>query len=403
MEQEEPQIEENQEMNKVQEDEPQIDFLEVSVISEIIQIVEQIDSKCKGQIGEEIVNERIKQLAYSKILCNVYGKDITYLIKAYTNLGIAYLDIEYYEQAQEHLLNAFKLNENLSNDDNLSMKEYQIKILINLSKCYLESGKYDTAQQISERSLIMNKTLFGEDHVSNADIYYVLAKIHTELEHYELAIENLGNMFKIYEKIYGYDSEKSAKINMEIGQIYEKGKNIPEAIEYYVNAYKIWEKIINDNNYEVLFQIGMKLSELYAMNKNYENSYEILVSTEKEYGDKINRSLKDRVVFQRCRIKACSYSNDVATLLQEYLKLEEILRESNENQKTLAKTCFTIGTIYFENKEKEKGIEYYKKAENIYTINGDNKCVMDVQQKLEEMLKKDEGEQEESMDLNKKE
>ena len=266
MEGQEPQYEENPEMNKDQENEPQIDFLEVSVISEIIQIVEQIDSKCKGKIGEDIVNERIKQLAYSKILCNVYGKDITYLIKAYTNLGIAYLDIEYYEQAQEHLLNAFKLNENLSSDDNLSMKEYQIKILINLSKCYLESGKLETAQQISERSLLMNKTLFGEDHVSNADIYYVLAKIHTELKNYDAAIENLGNMFKIYENIYGYDSEKSAKISMEMGQIYEKANNISEAIEYYDNAYKIWEKIIVDNNYEVLFQIAMKLSELYATN-----------------------------------------------------------------------------------------------------------------------------------------
>ena len=288
----ESQYEENPEMNKVQENEPQIDFLEVSVISEIIQIVEQIDSKCKGQIGEEIVNERIKQLAYSKILCNVYGKDITYLIKAYTNLGIAYLDIEYYEQAQEHLLNAFKLNENLSSDDNLSMKEYQIKILINLSKCYLESKKYDTAQQISERSLLMNKTLFGEDHVSNADIYYILAKIHTKLQNYNVAIENYGNMFKIYEKIYGYDSEKSAKISMEMGQIYELADNIQESIEYYENSYKIWEKIINDNNYEILFQISMKLSELHASNKNYEASYEILVKTEKEYGDKIKRSLK---------------------------------------------------------------------------------------------------------------
>ena len=194
MEEAEPQYEPSPQINKVEENEPQIDFLEVSVISEIIQIVEQIDSKCKGQIGEDIVNERIKQLAYSKILCNVYGKDITYLIKAYTSLGIAYLDIEYYEQAQEHLLNAFKLNENLSTDDNLSMKESQIKILINLSKCYLESGKLETAQQISERSLSMNKTLFGEDHVSNADIYYVLAKIHTELKNYDLAIENLGKI-----------------------------------------------------------------------------------------------------------------------------------------------------------------------------------------------------------------
>ena len=179
MEPQEQKYEENQEIRQapIQDNEPQIDFLEVSVISEIIQIVEQIDSKCKGQIGEDIVNERIKQLAYSKILCNVYGKDITYLIKAYTNLGIAYLDIEYYEQAQEHLLNAFKLNENLSSDDNMSMKEYQIKILINLSKCYLEDskGRLDIAQQISEKSLSMNKKFFGEDHVSNADIYYILS------------------------------------------------------------------------------------------------------------------------------------------------------------------------------------------------------------------------------------
>ena len=403
MEEVEPQYQETPEVNKIEENEQQMDFLEVSVISEIIQIVEQIDSKCKGQIGEEIVNERIKQLAYSKILCNVYGKDITYLIKAYTNLGIAYLDIDYYEQAQEHLLNAFKLNENLSNDDNLSMKEYQIKILINLSKCYLETRKFETAQQISERSLSMNKTLFGEDHVSNADIYYVLAKIHTELKNYDLAIENLGNMFKIYEKIYGYDSEKSAKISMEMGQIYEKANNISEALEYYDNAYKIWEKIINDNNYEVLFQISMKLSELYATRKDFENSYEVLIKTEKEYGDKIKRSLKDRVVYQRCRIKACSYTKDVSILLQENLKLEDILSESNENQKTLAKTCFAIGTIYFKNNEKEKGKEYYKKAENIYIINGDHKCAEDVQQKLSEIEKNDELEQEESVDLNKKE
>ena len=399
----EPQYQENPEINKIEENEPQIDFLEVSVISEIIQIVEQIDSKCKGQIGEDIVNERIKQLAYSKILCNVYGKDITYLIKAYTNLGIAYLDIEYYEQAQEHLLNAFKLNENLSNDDNLSMKEYQIKILINLSKCYLETRKFETAQQISERSLSMNKTLFGEDHVSNADIYYVLAKIHTELKNYDLAIENLSNMFKIYEKIYGYDSEKSAKISMEMGQIYEKANNISEAIEYYDNAYKIWEKIINDNNYEVLFQISMKLSELYATRKDYESSYEVLIKTEREFGDKIKRSLKDRVVYQRCRIKACSYTKDVSILLKENLKLEEILSESNENQKTLAKTCFAIGTIYFKNNEKEKGKEYYKKAENIYIINGDHKCAEDVQQKLNEIEKSDEFEQEESVKKKKKE
>ena len=400
MEPQEPKIIENQENKQipVQENEPQIDFLEVSVISEIIQIVEQIDSKCKGQIGEEIVNERIKQLAYSKILCNVYGKDITYLIKAYTNLGIAYLDIKYYEQAQEHLLNAFKLNENLSSDDNLSMKEYQIKILINLSKCYLEDGKgrLDIAQQISEKSLAMNKTLFGEDHVSNADIYYILSRINTKQKNYDAALNNLRSMFGIYEKIYGYNSEKSAKISMEIGQIYELANAIKDSIEYYENSYNIWKKIITENTYEVLFQISMKLSELYAAIEEYKTSYEKLIITEKEYGDKIKRSLKDRVIYQRCRIEACSLNNDINNLLEEHLKLVEILKETDENKKTLAKTLVQIGTIYLENNEKEKGLEYLYQARRIFNENGDKKCENEINLRIANEKNKMNAEQEES-------
>ena len=403
MEPQEQKLLENQENKQLpaQENEPQIDFLEVSVISEIIQIVEQIDSKCKGQIGEEIVNERIKQLAYSKILCNVYGKDITYLIKAYTNLGIAYLDIEYYEQAQEHLLNAFKLNENLSSDDNLSMKEYQIKILINLSKCYLEDskGRLDIALQISEKSLSMNKKLFGEDHVSNADIYYILSRINTKSKNYDAALNNLQSMFGIYEKIYGYDSEKSAKISMEMGQIYELANAIKDSIDYYENSYNIWKKIIKDNSYEVLFQIAMKLSELYAMIEDYTSSYGKLIETEREYGNKINRSLKDRVVYQRCRIKACSLNNDINALLEEHLKLVDILKETDENKKTLAKTLVQIGSIYLENNESDKGLEYLKQAKRIFNENGDKKCENEINIRIENELNKLNGEQEESKEV----
>ena len=367
-------------------------FLEISIVNEMLQIIDQIDAKCKGKIGEDIVNERVQQLAYAKLLCNIYNKDITLLIKAYANLGFAYLDIEYYEQAQEHLLNAFKLNENNSQEDNLSMKEFQIKILVNLSKCYLENDKLDAAKQISERSLIMNQTLFGNDHISNADIYYVLSKVNTKLKNYDAALENLTKMFNIYEKIFGYDSEKSAKISMEMGQIYELMKNYNDALGYYSNSYKIWQKIITDDNYEILFQIAIKLSELYINSNQGEPGYRILCETEEKFGDKVQRSLKDRVVFQRCKIKACSYIKDIDQYLKEHLILESILSESNENQKTLAKTCISIGYIYLENKYKEKCFEYLKKAENIFIINGDNKLANDVHQKLTEIQKMEDKE-----------
>ena len=369
-------------------------FLEVSVISEIFQTIDQIESRCKGQVGEDIVNERIKQVAYAKILCNVYNKDITYLIKAYTQLGIAYYDINYFEQAQEHLLNAFKLNENLSDEDNLNMKEYQIKILINLAKCYLENDKLEAALQISERSLKMNQTLFGENHISNADIYYVLAKVNTKMKKYQTAIENLRNMFEIYEKIYGFDSEKTAKICMEIGQIYDLWNKLNDAIEYYNNSYHIWEKIITDDNYEVLFQLAILLSELYVKVDKGEDAYQILVSTDDNYSDKFQRSLKNRVVYQRCRIKACSLIKDMDLYLQENLKLEQILNEANENQKALAKTCINIGFIYNEKKEKEKAIEYLLKAQKIFQANGDTKLANDMKDRIEEMKNKDEKQSE---------
>ena len=69
----------------------------------------------------------------------------------------------------------------------------------------------------------------------------------------------------------------------------------------------------------------------------------------------------------------------------------------------MAKTCFTIGTIYIKNNKKEKGLEYYKKAENIYALNGGNKCARDVHQKMLEIQKGDDLEQEESVEVNKKE
>lgn len=259
------------------QNEQKTNFLEVSVIAEIIQMIEQIEAKCQGKEGEEVVNERIKQVAYSKILCNVYNKDITYLIKAYAQLGIAYLNIDYFDQAQEHLLSSFKLNENLSDQNNLDMKEYQIKILINLSRCYLANNKLNPALQISERSLKMNQSLNGEYDLSNADIYYVIAKVHSKLKNYEIAINNLKCMSKIYEKLYQNSSnDKTAKVKMEIGQIYEIGECFNDAIQYYSEAKTIWEEIIKDENYEPLFQIAEKLSDLYLKTKQEKNAFYIL-------------------------------------------------------------------------------------------------------------------------------
>lgn len=114
---------------------------------------------------------------------------------------------------------------------------------------------------------------------------------------------------------------------------------------------------------------------------------------------KINRSLKDRVVYQRCRIKACSLNNDINALLEEHLKLVDILKETDENKKTLAKTLVQIGSIYLENNESDKGLEYLKQAKRIFNENGDKKCENEINIRIENELNKLNGEQEESKEV----
>ncbi len=96
------------------------------------------------------------------------------------------------------------------------------------------------------------------------------------MKNYELSMENLNKMFQIYEKIYGFESEKTAKICMEIGQIYELSNNISEAVDNFKNSFSIWEKLIKDDNFEVLFTLAIKISELQEKIENYVGAYEFL-------------------------------------------------------------------------------------------------------------------------------
>ena len=80
--------------------------------------------------------------------------------------------------------------------------------------------------------------------------------------------------------------------------------------------------------------------------------------------------------------------------LQENLKLEEILNETNENQKTLAKTCISIGYIYLENGNKDKCLEYLNKALKIFRVNGDEKLEKDITEKINNIMNSEENKDE---------
>ena len=75
------------------------------------------------------------------------------------------------------------------------------------------------------------------------------------------------------------------------------------------------------------------------------------------------------------------------------------MKETDENKKTLAKTLVQIGSIYLENNESDKGLEYLKQAKRIFNENGDKKCENEINIRIENELNKLNGEQEESKEV----
>ena len=377
-------------ISKIQSDiNPSDDFLEKSLINEIKQTINHLDVKCEGKMGESTVEDRCRQLSYAQILVDIYKKPISNLIEPSAKLGEAYFDIKYYEQAKEHIENALKYNDDPSNSKSETITDdYFLSLTKKLSKCHLEIGLYETSLKLAQRALIENQKLFGEDDITSADIYEIMYQCEKNLENYEKAHECLNILFSLYEKIYSPISEKCAFVCNEIGDMYKLLKKNKEAIEYYLKYYYIKEEMVkNNNSFEELFQISIKIGELYAEEKEYNKAYELLKKTDEEYNNGFNRTIKDRVVYQRLICSVSSFLEDNNYYLKELLNLEEILKDYKENKKTLARTYLQIGHIYKKRKDIIKSLEYFKKAEQIFVEHNDMKLIGDVRKIIKEVTK----------------
>ena len=377
-------------INKIQNEiNPSNDFLEISLINEIKQIINRLELQCQGKIGEQVVENRCRQLSYAHILVDIYKKPISNLIDPSAKLGEAYFDIKYYEQAKEHIQNALTYNEDPSNTQNeVLTDDYYLRLTTKLSKCHLETKLYDSALKLAERSLYENQKLFGEEDISNAQIYEIMYQCEKNLGNKLKAIEYLKILFNLYEKIYSQMSEQCAFICNEIGELYKSLGKIQEAIEYYLKCYNIKEELTKTSNqFEELFQISIKIGELYAEEQEYNKAYEILKKTDDDYNNGYNRTIKDRVIYQRLICSITSFLEDNTHYLNELLKLENILKDYNENKKTLARTYLQIGHVYKKRKEIQKSLEYFKKAEEIFVEHKDMKLIGDVQRIIKEVGK----------------
>ena len=365
------------------------DFLEKSLINEIKQTINQLEHHCETQIGESAVEDRCRILSYAIILVDVYKKSVSNLIYPHAKLGEAYYDIKYYEQAKEHIENAFKYNNDSNNEKYQKLPEdYFLRLAIKLSKCNLELKQYETALKIANKSLENNKNFFGENDISNVEIYDIIYQAEKNLEIIPEAIEHLKILYEFYSKIYDEKSDKCSNALKEIASLYEIEKQYKDAIEYYFKYFNRIEEIDIKNKMKEIYDTAMKIAGLYAELKQYKEAYDFLKKIDNEYNNGYNKTDKDKCEYQNFMCTLAFNLNDDNIYLNELLKFENVLVQCKKiDSNMLGKTYLNIGDIYKKQNEFDKSIEYYKKAMSIFKKNSDGNLLIEINKLIKEVEK----------------
>ena len=365
------------------------DFLEKSLINEIKQTINQLEHHCETQIGESAVEDRCRILSYAIILVDVYKKSVSNLIYPHAKLGEAYYDIKYYEQAKEHIENAFKYNNDSNNEKYQKLPEdYFLRLAIKLSKCNLELKQYETALKIANKSLENNKNFFGENDISNVEIYDIIYQAEKNLEIIPEAIEHLKILYEFYSKIYDEKSDKCSNALKEIASLYEIEKQYKEAIEYYFKYFNRIEEIDIKNKMKEIYDTAMKIAGLYAELKQYKEAYDFLKKIDNEYNNGYNKTDKDKCEYQNFMCTLAFNLNDDNIYLNELLKFENVLVQCKKiDSNMLGKTYLNIGDIYKKQNAFDKSIEYYKKAMSIFKKNSDGNLLIEINKLIKEVEK----------------
>ena len=163
------------------------------------------------------------------------------------NLGIVYMSVGKYTQAEEQQQMALSLRQNkLKGSHELIAATYN-----DLGLIYLQSDK-DKALDYYEKALAIYKQVHGNEHSKIAIANINMGIAYRELELYGDAVNNFETGLKIWEKIYPQPHPAKAIALYNLGQTYLNMRNIPATQGYYDRALKMYEESYGNKHPEVV-------------------------------------------------------------------------------------------------------------------------------------------------------
>lgn len=215
------------------------------------------------------------------MLVNIHRKNVFKIVKAHTNLGENYLNAHYFQQALEHLTVAIKINNTLFSKYE-ETKHYHSHIFALLGRCYLEWGDVKGSLELLNQSIKLNKSLVGEEHISNLQLYTLIAQAyaHEKIKDYDKSLEYLNMVWEMAEKKYGKKNETLGSAYLEIAKVNMLKNDLSEAISNQKHAYEIFSSLETvDPN--LITRILIVLSEWHEKANKFNEAIEYLIKADK--------------------------------------------------------------------------------------------------------------------------
>lgn len=277
-----------------------------------------------------------------------------------STMGILYLEIEQYSEAEDIFKKALRL-------PNVGNKTNELSMLVNLSECQIERKLYDEALINLKKALPLAK----QHRISVVPyIFFLSARIYTETDIYDLAEEKFEESIKLC-----IDGNYSLFLNDAYifwSDLALKQKKYTEIINKLKN---IEENIVNVSSLRNIRRLYKNLHLSYRHLNNYENAYYYLEKLNNLENDFSNRKLESIKIISKTvqneenKIYKTLFNETEALYtigqkLASSLKLENIYSILEKEVNTLFDfDILSIGIINNNSIKYELSVEFGKRVE----------------------------------------
>ncbi len=299
------------------------------------------------------LDKGIKSLLKNKDICEeAFGIQHKKTSDAYKNLASGY------SKSKEYDKSVYCYNKALE----IATIQYGIKhiktgyVYLKMSGLYMSLYEYDTALSFLSKSLPI--LVSNNDYKALRIQYSNMAYIYNIKGELERALEYIKKSIDLTRLYFQQDQQEVASSYRKIGIIYKKRKEYETALRYLNKSLQIYKTSFGDKNTNIS-KVYYEIGRVYYQKKQYDKALLFYQKVTEVRNSKVSSgSLKKRIgrVYERKGMykKALFYYQE---------SLQNIHQKYSSDHYLTSYALYRMGFVYLKQKEFDKAITYFKKAE----------------------------------------